>query len=215
MTLSVATARRGWATAEHVLNTRPLDTLLAGRRAAPDVEALLAIPVSGALCGLLGVLELGSVVGLGSPRPRRPAAARGGAPPRPARSRRTPGRRRSRRPGDSRWSASRRASVRPPGRSSVWVADRVASTARPRAPPTCWVVLTRPDTSPESSRVAVDIASVIRDGNERPGADAEQHHRGQQVGHVPRVDGSAAEQRPARRPAGPGRAAASPGRRSG
>jgi DNA polymerase (family 10) len=34
MTLSVATARRGWATPEHVLNTQPLDTLLAGRRAA-------------------------------------------------------------------------------------------------------------------------------------------------------------------------------------
>jgi DNA polymerase (family 10) len=34
MTLSVATARRGWATAEHVLNTQSLDTLLAERRAA-------------------------------------------------------------------------------------------------------------------------------------------------------------------------------------
>jgi DNA polymerase (family 10) len=32
MTLSVATARRGWATAAHVLNTRPLRSILAGRR---------------------------------------------------------------------------------------------------------------------------------------------------------------------------------------
>jgi DNA polymerase (family 10) len=34
MTLSVATARRGWATAEHVVNTRPLRAILDGRRAA-------------------------------------------------------------------------------------------------------------------------------------------------------------------------------------
>jgi DNA polymerase (family X) len=34
MTLSVATARRGWATAGVVVNTRPLQTILAGRRAA-------------------------------------------------------------------------------------------------------------------------------------------------------------------------------------
>jgi len=33
MALSVATARRGWATAGDVLNTRPLPALLAGRRA--------------------------------------------------------------------------------------------------------------------------------------------------------------------------------------
>jgi len=31
MTLSVATARRGWATAEHVLNTQPLEAILAWR----------------------------------------------------------------------------------------------------------------------------------------------------------------------------------------
>jgi DNA polymerase (family 10) len=36
MTLSVATARRGWASGEHVLNTQPLGALLAGRRAAPS-----------------------------------------------------------------------------------------------------------------------------------------------------------------------------------
>jgi len=35
MELSVATARRGWATAADVLNTRPLDSLLGGRRALP------------------------------------------------------------------------------------------------------------------------------------------------------------------------------------
>lgn len=34
MTLSVATARRGWATAESVVNTRPLEAILGGRRAA-------------------------------------------------------------------------------------------------------------------------------------------------------------------------------------
>jgi DNA polymerase (family X) len=33
MTLSVATARRGWATAAHVVNTRPLGAILDGRRA--------------------------------------------------------------------------------------------------------------------------------------------------------------------------------------
>jgi len=33
MALSVATARRGWATAAHVLNTRPLTALLERRRA--------------------------------------------------------------------------------------------------------------------------------------------------------------------------------------
>jgi DNA polymerase (family 10) len=32
MALSVATARRGWATALDVVNTRPLDAVLAGRR---------------------------------------------------------------------------------------------------------------------------------------------------------------------------------------
>ena len=32
MTLSVATARRGWATAAHVVNTRPLRSILDGRR---------------------------------------------------------------------------------------------------------------------------------------------------------------------------------------
>jgi DNA polymerase (family 10) len=34
MALSVATARRGWTTSEHVLNTRPLRSILEGRRAA-------------------------------------------------------------------------------------------------------------------------------------------------------------------------------------
>ncbi len=33
MELSVATARRGWASAADVLNTRPLDSVLDGRRA--------------------------------------------------------------------------------------------------------------------------------------------------------------------------------------
>jgi len=33
MELSVATARRGWATPDRVVNTRPLEAILAGRRA--------------------------------------------------------------------------------------------------------------------------------------------------------------------------------------
>jgi DNA polymerase (family 10) len=32
MALSVATARRGWATPTDVVNTRPLDSILGGRR---------------------------------------------------------------------------------------------------------------------------------------------------------------------------------------
>ena len=44
----------------------------------------------------------------------------------------------------------------------------VASTARPIAPPTCTVVLTRPEARPESSGVAPDIASVISAGKARP-----------------------------------------------
>jgi hypothetical protein len=32
MELSVVTARRGWATAADVVNTRPLDEILGGRR---------------------------------------------------------------------------------------------------------------------------------------------------------------------------------------
>ena len=45
---------------------------------------------------------------------------------------------------------------------------KVASTARPIAPPTCTVVLTRPDASPESLSVAPDIASVISAGKPSP-----------------------------------------------
>jgi hypothetical protein len=44
----------------------------------------------------------------------------------------------------------------------------VARIARPSAPPTWREVLTRPEASPASLRVAPDIASVISDGNERP-----------------------------------------------
>jgi DNA polymerase (family 10) len=40
MTLSVATARRGWATAAHVVNTRPLRSILDGRRAAHPGDRL-------------------------------------------------------------------------------------------------------------------------------------------------------------------------------
>ena len=44
----------------------------------------------------------------------------------------------------------------------------VASTARPMAPPTCTLVLMRPDARPESLGVAPDIASAISDGKPRP-----------------------------------------------
>src|SRR4028118_1995402 len=47
-------------------------------------------------------------------------------------------------------------------------ADRVASTARPRAPPTCAVVLIRPEANPASPGVAPDIASVMSAGKQRP-----------------------------------------------
>ena len=46
--------------------------------------------------------------------------------------------------------------------------DTVASTARPMAPPTCVVVLMRPEASPASLGVAPDIASIIRAGKARP-----------------------------------------------
>ena len=48
------------------------------------------------------------------------------------------------------------------------VVESVASTARPSAPPTCWVVLTRPEASPASLGVAPDIAIVISAGKSRP-----------------------------------------------
>ena len=53
-------------------------------------------------------------------------------------------------------------------RPSLRSVARVASTARPIAPPTCSVVLTRPDASPASLWVAPDIASVISAGKARP-----------------------------------------------
>jgi hypothetical protein len=53
-------------------------------------------------------------------------------------------------------------------RPSVRSVASVASTASPIAPPTCTLVLTRPDASPESLGVAPDIASPISDGKPRP-----------------------------------------------
>ena len=52
--------------------------------------------------------------------------------------------------------------------SSVRVVERVASTARPSAPPTCWPVFTSPEASPESLSVALDMARVMSEGNDRP-----------------------------------------------
>ena len=64
---------------------------------------------------------------------------------------------------------SEAATVRWAARSApVRELESVASTDSPSAPPTCWVVLTSPETRPESSGVAVDIASVISDGNAIP-----------------------------------------------
>ena len=48
------------------------------------------------------------------------------------------------------------------------VAASVATTASPSAPPTCTVVLTRPDARPASLGVAPDIASFISAGNALP-----------------------------------------------
>ena len=53
-------------------------------------------------------------------------------------------------------------------RSSLRVADRVASTARPSAPPTCIVVFTRPEARPASSGFAPDIATVMSAGKDEP-----------------------------------------------
>ena len=44
----------------------------------------------------------------------------------------------------------------------------VAITAKPSAPPTCKVVLTSPEASPESLGVALAIASVISEGKQSP-----------------------------------------------
>ena len=46
--------------------------------------------------------------------------------------------------------------------------ESVASTASPRAPPTCMVVLTRPEARPASSGFTPVIARVMIDGNESP-----------------------------------------------
>jgi hypothetical protein len=54
--------------------------------------------------------------------------------------------------------------------SRLWVrsVESVASTARPIAPPTCMLVLTSPEASPESSIVAPDIARVMIAGKAEP-----------------------------------------------
>ena len=64
----------------------------------------------------------------------------------------------------------------------------VASTARPIAPPTCTVVLTRPEARPESLRVAPDIASVIKRREAGAGARAQEKHHREQVDDVVSVD---------------------------
>ena len=53
-------------------------------------------------------------------------------------------------------------------RSLVRVVDSVARTARPSAPPTWSEVFTSPEARPESLGVALDMASVMTDGNESP-----------------------------------------------
>ena len=63
-------------------------------------------------------------------------------------------------------------------RLSVRPVASVASTARPIAPPTWTVVLTRPDARPASLGVAPDIASVISAGKREARAEAEQHLTG-------------------------------------
>src|SRR5439155_8808599 len=56
----------------------------------------------------------------------------------------------------------------PSSRCLLRVVERVARTARPSAPPTCAVVLTRPEAKPASWGVAPDIASVISAGKQAP-----------------------------------------------
>ena len=113
--------------------------------------------------------------------PPRPGSARAQHDRRRPRSRPRSARRRSgRRGGSPELSAASRAT--PSARSaSVRSVASVASTARPIAPPTCTVVLTKPEASPESLGVAPDIASVISAGKARPGAGAEQQHHRQDV----------------------------------
>src|SRR3954452_17868235 len=53
-------------------------------------------------------------------------------------------------------------------RSPARDAETEASTASPSDPPTCRLVFTRPDASPESRGDESDIAIVTTDGNVRP-----------------------------------------------
>ena len=57
----------------------------------------------------------------------------------------------------------------------------VARTARPRAPPTCWVVLTRPEARPGVLRRGAGHGERHQRREREAAADAEQEHRGQQV----------------------------------
>ncbi len=72
--------------------------------------------------------------------------------------------------------------------------DSVASTARPSAPPTCAVVLTRPEARPASSWVAPDIASVISAGKDAAEPMPSRSIDGQDVASVVAVHRRAGEQ---------------------
>ena len=74
-------------------------------------------------------------------------------------------------------------------------AATVASIAMPNAPPTCCVVFTSPEASPESSGATPDIASVISAGNASPPPMPSSEHRRQQVDEVAPVDRRPGQQR--------------------
>ena len=79
-------------------------------------------------------------------------------------------------------SACRRARGR-----SLRVAETVASTARPSAPPTCADVLTRPEARPASSGADARHGERHQRGERRADADAQQQHDRQDVAQVAAV----------------------------
>ena len=84
-------------------------------------------------------------------------------------------------------------------RSSVRVAESVASTARPSAPPTWAVVLTRPEARPASSLRRAGHRQRHQRREADADAEAEQDHRRQHVRAVAAVDRRPREERQADR----------------
>ena len=76
----------------------------------------------------------------------------------------------------------------------VRVMETVARTASPSAPPTCAVVLRRPEASPESAVVASDMARMVSAGNDRPAPTPINTIGEQQVAQVFALDRDANEE---------------------